>query len=83
MIKNFVSRFWVLVLIITGPLGLFSANAGSASEEPLSFVQITDIHVSGSDTVQSFTEDIKEINSLAGKIGFVIATGDLVENGNN
>lgn len=83
MIKNFVSRFWVLILIITGPLGLFSANSGSASEEPLSFVQITDIHVAGSDTVQPFTEDIKEINSLAGKIGFVIATGDLVENGNN
>ncbi|HOX55523.1 MAG TPA: PQQ-binding-like beta-propeller repeat protein [Candidatus Paceibacterota bacterium] len=46
------------------------------------FVQITDIHITQKeDTVSTFSEDIEEINALQPAAAFVIATGDLVNNG--
>jgi len=48
------------------------------------FVQITDIHIAEKEeTVSTFGEDIAEINSLQPEAVFVIATGDLVNNGKN
>jgi len=48
------------------------------------FVQITDIHITQKDdTVTTFSEDIEEINALQPAAAFVIATGDLVNNGKN
>ena len=48
------------------------------------FVQITDIHIAEKpETVSTFSEDIAEINALQPEAVFVIATGDLVNNGKN
>ncbi len=48
------------------------------------FVQITDIHVAEKpETATTFSEDIAEINALQPGAVFVVATGDLVNNGKN
>ena len=60
--------------------GLLEWPASRRSE--VRFVQITDIHVTQKDdTVSTFSEDIEEINALQPEAAFVIATGDLVNNG--
>jgi outer membrane protein assembly factor BamB len=73
----------------------FSAQAGEPADFALvewpesrrgavRFVQITDIHVAEKpETLTTFSEDIAEINALAPEAVFVIATGDLVNNGKN
>ncbi len=47
------------------------------------FAQITDIHVTDHATVRTLVEDLDEINSLDPGAEFVLATGDLVNNGKN
>ena len=73
----------------------FSAQAGQPADFALvewpesgrgavRFVQITDIHIAQKEeTVTTFSEDIAEINALQPGAVFVIATGDLVNNGKN
>lgn len=52
-------------------------------ESAVRLVQITDVHISGEETVRTFTEDIAEINALRPRAAFVVATGDLVNVGAN
>lgn len=47
------------------------------------FAQITDIHMTGDTTLETFVEDLAEINSLHPAAQFILATGDLVNNGKN
>lgn len=49
--------------------------------ENVRFVQITDIHITNSSTVRTFVEDLDEINSLDPEPAFILATGDLVNDG--
>ena len=45
------------------------------------FAQITDIHMAGEDTVDTFAADLAEINSVHPGVQFILATGDLVNEG--
>ena len=47
------------------------------------FAQITDIHVAGEATVDTFIADLAEINSVHPGVAFILATGDLVNDGKN
>ena len=50
--------------------------------EDVRFVQITDTHVGrASASLAGFIEDVEEINGLAPRPAFVLATGDLVDTG--
>jgi outer membrane protein assembly factor BamB len=51
-------------------------------ENAVRFVQVSDTHVTGAeDTIQTFIEDIEEINTLQPAAAFALATGDLVNVG--
>lgn len=63
----------------TYDFGLVRARETAAPS--FSFVQATDIHISGPDTVQTLRDDLREIKALADKPRFVIFTGDLVNQG--
>ncbi len=55
-----------------------------SARESFRFVQITDIHIGEEEHhVSTFIEDIGEINSSYPKPAFVLATGDVVKNGEN
>ena len=58
-----------------------TADWPESRSEAVRFVQITDIHITNEDTVNTFNEDTDEINALDPKTTFVIATGDLVNQG--
>lgn len=47
------------------------------------FAQITDTHVTGESTVETFVKDLAEINSVYPRPAFILATGDLVNDGKN
>ncbi len=50
--------------------------------DSLRFAQIADIHVTANeDTVSTFTSDLAEINAVSPGVAFILATGDLVNNG--
>lgn len=52
--------------------------AAAKAAENFSFVQITDIHIEGKESVKTFKDDLAEIMALDSKPDFIIATGDLV-----
>lgn len=45
------------------------------------FAQITDIHTAGEETVDTLIADLAEINAVRPGVAFILATGDLVNNG--
>lgn len=55
----------------------------ASKADDIRFAQITDIHVTITSTVRTFVEDLDEINSLHPEAQFILATGDLVNNGRN
>ncbi len=61
------------------PMALWPASKTDA----VRFAQITDIHVTGNTTVRTFIRDLDEINTMDPGVEFILATGDLVNNGNN
>lgn len=54
-----------------------------SGEDTVRFAQITDIHVTGESTVETFIADLAEINSVHPGVAFILATGDLVNDGKN
>lgn len=65
-----------------GPKEFALVDWPESRADTIRLVQISDTHVTAArDTVQTFAEDAREINALAPKAAFVIATGDLVDRG--
>ena len=64
------------------PMDFALADWPESRRSTVRFVQITDIHVANKeDTVNTFIEDIAEINALQPAAAFALATGDLVNVG--
>lgn len=59
------------------------AEWAASKADAVRFAQITDIHVTGEDTVDTLIADLAEINSLHPGAEFILATGDLVNDGKN
>lgn len=58
------------------------AEWAASKSDNVRFAQITDIHVTGAeDTLTTFIADLAEINALQPSVDFILATGDLVNNG--
>ena len=64
----------------TGGFWVLPTNAQKGDGE-FSFVQITDIHITTDNDRRQFVEDMRDIESLAVRPEFIVATGDLVDNG--
>jgi len=54
-----------------------------SATDSIRFVQITDLHIKNLETAQVVIDDIAGVKAMDPKPAFVVATGDLVENGNN
>ncbi len=62
-------------------LGISILTSILLADDPIHFVQITDLHISGgTDHVQRATRAIEAINALPMPVEFVLVTGDLVNN---
>lgn len=59
------------------------AEWAESKADTVRFAQITDIHVTGENTVETFIADLAEINSVHPGVAFILATGDLVNDGKN
>jgi len=57
------------------------APSPETAADTFSFVQVTDLHIGGDDTVPVFLEDLREINDQPEKPRFIVPTGDLVNQG--
>lgn len=57
-------------------------KAVTEEQEPFSFVQITDVHISGFERTPYLENELKIINTLNPKPAFIVATGDLVNDAN-
>ena len=68
-------------ILLAACLCLLAAAPRLLADEPFSFVQLTDLHISGgTDHVQRATRAIEAINALPITVEFVLVTGDLVNN---
>ncbi|OFX29940.1 MAG: hypothetical protein A2W90_06305 [Bacteroidetes bacterium GWF2_42_66] len=76
-------KFYTLVES-AGEINFAMEKWDESAKESFRFVQITDIHIGEEEhNVSTFIEDIQEINSSYPEPAFVLATGDLVKNGEN
>ena len=57
------------------------AEWAASRADNVRFAQITDIHTAGEETVDTLIADLAEINSVRPGVSFILATGDLVNNG--
>ena len=61
------------------PMSMWPESAA----DDIRFVQITDLHIKNNETAQVVIDDIADINTMNPKPLFVVATGDLVNEGKN
>jgi outer membrane protein assembly factor BamB len=67
----------------SGPLDFALVDWPESQRDDIRLVQISDTHVTEArESVRTFAEDAKEINALDPRPAFVLATGDLVNRGN-
>ena len=75
------ARSFYSVVETDGAINFPMVDWPESRTDAVRFAQIADIHVTGKTTVQTFIRDLEEINALDPRAEFILATGDLVNEG--